>query len=119
MQKFDQYNAVPQLKKESQQPAEMTPGSEAGQPLPRQASNGNPSHFQKILNALIDEKSEDYGISPDLVRAVMQTESAGNPDAVSPAGAQGLMQLMPDTARALGVDPTDPVQNLDGGIRYL
>lgn len=59
------------------------------------------------------------GISPDVVRAVMMTESGGNPKAVSPKGALGLMQLMPATARDLGVDPLDPEQALAGGRKYL
>lgn len=56
---------------------------------------------------------------PDLVKAVIRVESAGNPKAVSSKGARGLMQLMPGTAQALGVDPTDPTQNVEGGSRYL
>lgn len=54
-----------------------------------------------------------------LFQALVRVESAFNPSAVSPAGARGLAQLMPDTARALGVDIDDPMQNLDGGARYL
>ncbi|MEQ8353019.1 MAG: lytic transglycosylase domain-containing protein [Leptospiraceae bacterium] len=124
MQRFDQLNQVPQLaaeKKSTEEAVEMSaPGqsqrnSMASAPGPAPGT----THFQRILNALVEEKAQDHGVSPDLVRAVMQAESAGNPDAVSPAGAQGLMQLMPGTAKLLGVDPTDPVQNLDGGIRYL
>ena len=56
---------------------------------------------------------------PELVKAVIKAESAGKPDAVSSKGAQGLMQLMPKTAKELGVDPTDPVANVEGGSRYL
>ena len=55
----------------------------------------------------------------NLVKAVIQVESAGKPDAVSSKGARGLMQLMPATARDLGVDATDPKENVEGGSRYL
>lgn len=68
---------------------------------------------------MIREQAAKHGVSERLVKAVVQAESAGNPRAVSPAGAVGLMQLMPDTAKSLGVDPYDPAQNVDGGIRYL
>ena len=54
-----------------------------------------------------------------LFHALVEAESSYNPSAVSPKGAYGLGQLMPDTARALGVDPRDPTQNLDGAARYL
>jgi soluble lytic murein transglycosylase-like protein len=67
----------------------------------------------------IQTLSEKYGLDPDLARAVMRMESGGNPDAVSSAGAIGLMQLMPGTAKGLGVDPRDPKRNLEGGIKYL
>ena len=61
-----------------------------------------------------------YGVEEALVRAVIRMESGGQTAAVSPKGAMGLMQLMPGTARMLGVeDPFDPVQNLEGGIKYL
>ncbi len=61
-----------------------------------------------------------YGVEEALVRAVIRMESGGQTGAVSPKGAMGLMQLMPGTARMLGVDdPFDPVQNLEGGIKYL
>jgi soluble lytic murein transglycosylase-like protein len=67
----------------------------------------------------LQELSEEYGVDPDLARAVMRLESGGNPNAVSSAGAIGLMQLMPATARGLGVDPRNPRRNLEGGIKYL
>ena len=60
-----------------------------------------------------------YGLPQGMLNAVMQTESAGNPQAVSPVGAQGLFQFMPDTARELGVDPFNPEQAADGAARYL
>ena len=60
-----------------------------------------------------------HGVDPDLVRSVITHESAWNSAARSHKGAIGLMQLMPETARLLGVDPVDPEQNIVGGIRYL
>ena len=68
---------------------------------------------------LADAAALKYGLPAVLVRSVMAAESAGRPDAVSHKGAIGLMQLMPDTAKELGVNPYDPVQNVDGGTRYL
>lgn len=69
---------------------------------------------------LIEEKSTQAGIDPALVAAVMMQESGGNPKAISPVGAVGLMQLMPETAVGLGVkDPFDPEQNVMGGSQYL
>ncbi len=60
------------------------------------------------------------GVDPSLLRGVMIAESGGDPTAVSPAGAQGLMQLMPETARGLGVrNPFDPAQSVRGGAQYL
>ena len=60
-----------------------------------------------------------YGIEPSLLRAVAWTESRGRNTAVSPKGARGIMQLMPATAAELGVDPRDPVANINGGAAYL
>ena len=71
------------------------------------------------LHELADAAADKYGLPRKLVRSVMAAESAFQPNAVSPKGAIGPMQLMPATARELGVDPHDPVQNIDGGARYL
>ncbi len=68
----------------------------------------------------IRSASSRYGLDHNLVKAVILVESRSNPLAVSPKGAEGLMQLMPITSRHMGVsDPFDPHQNIDGGVRYL
>jgi hypothetical protein len=68
----------------------------------------------------IEQTAGRYGVDHRLVQAVVQVESGGNPRAVSPKGARGLMQLMPARAEALGVrDSFDPGANLDGGVRHL
>ena len=78
------------------------------------------SYDRGTLDALIDEAAAAHGISVHLVRAVVQAESSYDPTAVSPVGAQGLMQLMPNTAMFLGVsDSLDPRQNVFGGTKYL
>jgi len=72
------------------------------------------------LERLIHKYASHYGVDPSLVRAVMRHESGFNPQAVSPKGAQGLMQLMPGTAAQMGVqNPFDPEQNIAGGVGYL
>ena len=76
---------------------------------------------QKLqVQALISKVAVEQGIDERLLKAVVQAESDFNPDEVSHTGAMGLMQLMPDTARELGVvDPFNPYQNLTGGSKYL
>jgi soluble lytic murein transglycosylase-like protein len=75
----------------------------------------SPANYAVHVNAV----AERNGLSPALLEAVVWQESRWRPTAVSPKGAQGLAQLMPGTARELGVDPRDPVANLEGGARYL
>ncbi len=71
-------------------------------------------------SAIIDNAARAHGVDAALVHAVITAESGYNPKALSKAGAQGLMQLMPDTARRYGVaNPWDPVDNIWGGVRYL
>ena len=91
--------------------------------LPDGSSSPAPSASRpdgQKFDGLIEKAADAFGLDPHLVRAVIKAESDFDPDSVSPAGAQGLMQLMPDTARDLGVGNTfDPVQNVYGGCRYL
>lgn len=76
--------------------------------------------YKTDFNEIIDLAAKKYNISSAVIKAVIKAESNFNPTVVSSAGAQGLMQLMPGTARLLGVkDSFDPVQNIDGGVRYL
>jgi soluble lytic murein transglycosylase-like protein len=72
------------------------------------------------LDELIRSSSARHGLDPDLIRSMITTESAGNSRAVSPKGAAGLMQLMPGTARILGVEnPFDPGANVEAGTAYI
>jgi soluble lytic murein transglycosylase-like protein len=68
---------------------------------------------------VINRVAARYNVSPALLEALVWQESRWRQSAVSPVGAVGLTQLMPGTARAMGVDPRDPVANIEGGARYL
>jgi hypothetical protein len=75
-----------------------------------------PPHIEKMINQI----SEIHGVDPELVKAVAMVESNYNPFAISYRGAQGLMQLIPGTARRFGVKNVyDPKQNIEGGVKYL
>jgi soluble lytic murein transglycosylase-like protein len=82
--------------------------------------NPSTSERARMYDSLIAEYAENHGIRPDLVRAVVQVESAFNPYARSPKGAQGLMQLMPATAEQFGVkNAYNPEENVRAGVAYL
>ena len=79
-----------------------------------------PPSAARPIPQLIDEASDRHQLDADFVRSVVRAESAFNPRALSPKGAQGLMQLMPATASDLGVaNPFDPAANVEGGVRHL
>jgi hypothetical protein len=69
--------------------------------------------------AMVRDAARRSGLPPEFVESVAQVESGFRPDAVSPKGALGVMQLMPGTARTLGADPHDTAQNIDAGTRLL
>ena len=72
------------------------------------------------IMSMIEDTSQKYGVDSKLIKALVQQESGFNPKAKSKAGALGLMQLMPSTAKGLGVtDPMDPKQNIEGGVKYF
>ena len=94
-----------------------------------QKNSGFAHHLEKAreikaadnsIDGIIQNQAMKTGLDPDLLRAVIKTESNFNEKAVSPKGALGLMQLMPDTASVLGVtNPMDPEENIAGGAEYL
>jgi soluble lytic murein transglycosylase-like protein len=94
-------------------------GVAAPEPLLQGEPEKPDSIAQIAPRQLADAAADKYGLPRQLVRSVMAAESGFDPRALSPKGAVGLMQLMPLTAQNLGVDPSDPAQNVDAGARYL
>jgi Transglycosylase SLT domain/Domain of unknown function (DUF4124) len=91
-----------------------------GPTLLRTTTKPGSSDAENAYDDLIVHHANEHGLSADLIRAVIQAESGFNPYAISPKGAMGLMQLMPATARELGVsDPFHPSENIRGGVMYL
>lgn len=86
----------------------------------RPPADPSPTAQGSRYSGIVDAAAKQNRLDPALLDAVIGQESGFRPDAVSSAGAVGLMQLMPDTARELGVaDPFDPAQNVEGGAKYL
>jgi soluble lytic murein transglycosylase-like protein len=111
------------------QAGNATPVSDASAELPGDAalvadraaatSYGQAQVIPALYSAKVAELSARYDLSPALIEALVWQESRWRAAAVSPVGARGLAQLMPGTARELGVDAGDPLANLEGGARYL
>lgn len=102
---------------------------EKSQPLPDVQKVDSTTNTQTVLadmpladqnlSTLIEAAARKYKVDPKLVAAVAEVESNGNQDAISSVGAIGVMQLMPDTAASLGIDPYNKQQNIEGGAKYL
>src|SRR5271165_2295094 len=103
------YIDVPTAEIESFDPAPPAPQEAAAQ-----------TQELRDLNSIVSDASARNQVDADFIASVIRAESANNPHAVSPKGARGLMQLMPQTASMLGVKNSfDPAENVDGGVRYL
>lgn len=93
--------------------------STGGKIAPHQLTDKVERRISKF-DQIIADMSEKYGVDQYLIRSVIRQESKGDPNARSPVGAQGLMQIMPGTAKDLGVmNAWDPAQNIEGGVKYL
>ena len=101
-------------------PPPSEPASEGTLEATERASLTRPAQPEDRLDRIVREAAERNNMDPALVKAVISTESAWNPNAVSRKGAVGLMQLIPATAQRYGVNNSfDPAQNVEGGTRYL
>ena len=104
------------------QPAQTqeTPSTTSFSTALTQASGTDTTTGSNAYRSEIDAAAQRYGVDPALIESVIQQESGFDPNATSQAGAQGLMQLMPQTAAGLGVtNAYDPAQSIDAGTRYL
>lgn len=111
------------LQQQAASPAQLAEVPQSAlQSVPESAVADTAAHdagVPEFYAAKITELSARYDLSPALLEALVWQESRWRANAVSHAGARGLAQLMPGTARDLGVDPDDPFANLEGGARYL
>lgn len=103
------------------------PGTYSAKSVPEDPQMRTPGKQMKTVfdrvnqyDEIIRAASKKYGVPESLIKGIIATESGGNPEAVSPVGASGLMQLMPGTAKWLGVENSrDPQQNIEGGVKYI
>ena len=120
MAEVDAYlNQAPQRAAEEPAPVAAPPQDTSEVEAPKATSTRHKAVNPGLYKSVIEGLASKYDIPSKLLMSVVHSESGFNPNATSSAGAIGLMQLMPGTARDLGVDPTDPMQNLEGGTRYL
>ncbi|MDX9858169.1 MAG: transglycosylase SLT domain-containing protein [candidate division Zixibacteria bacterium] len=107
------------IAKPVRQPIEL-PSKKEPMPVESPAKQSSTDVIRSRFGDLIDRAAEEHNLDSALIASVIRVESEGDPAAVSPAGAKGLMQLMDGTAAELGVvDSLDPAQNIEGGSRYL
>jgi soluble lytic murein transglycosylase-like protein len=103
-----------------QTPSGFLVSSSVFQPSEQSSSSSPSEETDPLFRSIIQEASDRYDIEPELIQAIIMAESSYNPRAVSKRGARGLMQLMPATAKALGVkDSFNPEHNIHGGVRYF
>ncbi len=103
-------------------PTALADVAQLAQAVPEHAVANTSRHASAVparYAAVVADLSARYDLSPALIEALVWQESRWRENAVSPVGARGLAQLMPGTARDLGVNPDDPAANLEGGARYL
>jgi hypothetical protein len=117
---IEHFEAAPDEPPNTALPASASRLSSAPKPAGYDAGRAFPARPKTDLTQVVNEISGKYRLDPDLVNSVIKAESEFNPHAISPKGAQGLMQLMPGTASQLGVpNAFDPHANVDGGTKYL
>ena len=110
---------IQSLANPAQQLSQIQTNNVLQQAVAAQSNIQQPANKAQILN-VVSQISKKHGVDEKLVKALIKQESGFNPKAKSKAGAMGLMQLMPSTAKHLGVkDPYNTVQNVEGGVKYL
>jgi len=117
---FSGSRAVPGEGRPAAQVARVEAAPVESAPAPASPQSPTETEGEVDLNTYIKQVSAKYDVPADLVAAVIEAESSRNPRAVSRRGARGLMQLMPTTAKRLGVDdPFDPRANIEAGVKHL